>query len=109
MPTKNKELQRKYRMTWYAKNKERQIMNQLRKRKELKLWFVAYKKTLSCSRCGMSFEENPECCDFHHIGIKKDNVAVLIYSSKSALLKELKQCIPLCANCHRIIHYELIV
>ena len=105
MPTKNVELQRKYRLTWYYKNKEKQIAKQKERFEALREWLVQYKRTLFCSSCGMSFKEHPECCDFHHIGEKKLDIAHLLKWSKSTVLKELEKCIPICANCHRILHF----
>ena len=106
MPTKIIALQRKYRLTWYYKNKDRQIARQKQKRQELKEWLDNYKRTLFCSDCGMSFREHPECCDFHHVRDKKGDVPQLLKYSKKTTLEEIMKCIPLCANCHRIKHYE---
>ena len=106
MPTKDIELQRLYRRRWYKKNKKRQIKNQLKKRIEFKKWFTEYKRTLFCSVCGMSFENRPECCDFHHTGDKLNNIGNLLNGSMPALLREIDKCIPICANCHRTKHFR---
>jgi hypothetical protein len=43
--------------------------------------------------------------DFHHINDKKDDIARMFnYCSEKEILDEIKKCILLCANCHRIIH-----
>ena len=96
-------------MTWYKKNKKKQIAKQKQRYAYLKEWLRIYKSTLFCAKCGMSFHDNPECCDFHHIGIKKNDIAHLLKYSKKAILREINNCIPLCANCHRIIHRESMV
>ena len=106
MAMKNKELERFYKREWYKENKEKQISRQRERRRELKRWLVKYKSTLFCSHCGISFKGKEECCDFHHIHDKKDNITAIMVSSKKALLKEIKKCIPICANCHRTLHYK---
>ena len=107
MPTKDKELIKLYRRRWYKKNSKKQIARQLKRRRELKKWLLKYKEELTCAICGMSFKGKPECCDFHHTeDNKKDNMIALIISSKKAALREIKKCIPVCANCHRTIHFK---
>jgi len=65
-----------------------------------------FKSTLKCVHCGFS---HPAALDFHHVVKSKTNrrVHVLLrnYAYK-ALEEELKKCIVLCANCHRIHHHE---
>ena len=106
MPSKNPEILKKHRDAWYRKNKSKQISRQLTRRKELFEWLRKYKRGLSCSKCGMKFDQYPECCDFHHRDrAKKEGlVSVKVRSSHDAMMKELKKCDPVCANCHRILH-----
>lgn len=45
----------------------------------------------------------------HHIDDENKDLEVsklIHFGSKQAVLDEMKKCIPLCANCHRIHHYE---
>lgn len=109
MPSKNQAILKKHRDNWYKKNKDKQISRQIERRNELKEWFWNYKRTLCCSICGMSFENRPECCDFHHRDKKEKNngVGSKVLSSKKALFKEVEKCIPLCACCHRIEHKDM--
>ncbi len=104
MPTKDKNKLRKYRRKWYYKNKERQIQNQLQKRKLLLLKLQEYKRTLFCIDCGMSFKDRPECLDFHHLNNKIKEVSRLARYSEKTMFNEISKCIPLCANCHRTRH-----
>lgn len=69
--------------------------------------YTNFKRELSCADCGISFKETPYLCDFHHTDkdIKEDNPAYLKGSWKR-FLEEVKKCIPLCANCHRIRHHK---
>ena len=49
----------------------------------------------------------PPCCyDFHHLdpSQKDTKVSQLIHLSSDRLEVEIKKCIMLCANCHRIVH-----
>lgn len=79
-----------------------------KRRLELKRWFrEEFMPTQKCSHC---LENHPACIDFHHLdpSQKESGVARLLHNtrSKSTFLKELAKCIPLCANCHRKVHYE---
>lgn len=59
-------------------------------------------------KCQMCNKEYPRCCyDFHHIDpkTKVDAISNLL-RRPSLLYEELKKCILLCANCHRIRHFE---
>lgn len=61
-----------------------------------------------CAKCGCNFL--PICCyDFHHTkGAKEHNISKLLSGTKldQELKDELKKCVLLCANCHRIITHE---
>lgn len=109
MPSKNPEVIKRARDKWYRLNKEKQIKRQMARRLELKEWFWDYKRTLSCSECKFDFSKNPECCDFHHLdrAKKEGGVGIKLLSSKKAMFKELKKCIPLCNRCHRIKHRDM--
>ena len=76
----------------------------LRKRK-IKEWFEKYKSKLSCSICG---ENHPATIDFHHKGDKENQVAQMVHWGYSIdnILKEIKKCEVLCANCHRKVHWK---
>lgn len=57
-----------------------------------------------CSSCQNMF---PLCCyDFHHINPSDKKNRVIQWHARSIkyLERELKNCILLCANCHRILH-----
>lgn len=57
-----------------------------------------------CMDCNNSF---PSCCyDFHHLDPKEKelNLANAANYSKEIYMKELKKCVMLCSNCHRIRH-----
>lgn len=60
-----------------------------------------------CCLCGIT---DKRVLDFHHTGdVKKDRgVATMRVAgrSKEKILEEIKKCIVVCANCHRILHWK---
>jgi hypothetical protein len=91
---------------WYHKNREHRIEVKEARRNEIKQWFHELKRTeLACARCG---EENPPALDFHHSGEKEANVSSMVNDgySKERIRREMNRCTVLCANCHRIQHYD---
>lgn len=102
-----------YRKRYYRNNRETERQRIAKRKRELKQKMHQYKLTLSCSRCGFKGSDGPWAIDFHHVDSKTqsdDDVEVshLIrngYSFKR-IMAEIEKCEPVCANCHRIIHYE---
>ena len=77
-----------------------------RKRKELKQLCVDYHGD-KCLDCGKSFP-NP-VYDFHHIEDNKDScIGHMTHKCQSweTISGELDKCVMLCANCHRIRHFD---
>ena len=63
-----------------------------------------YKRRYGCSDCGI---KNPIVLDFHHLRDKIKAVAILARSHAFSKVKdEIRKCILLCANCHRIHHHN---
>lgn len=61
-------------------------------------------KARGCVWCG---EKRLPCIDLHHLNPeeKQHNIAALVNSGTMPVLQaELKKCVPLCANCHRVVH-----
>lgn len=61
------------------------------------------------SKCSVCEKELPSCVfEFHHLNPseKEYNVSTLIqyYKNKERAYNEIKKCIMVCANCHKIIH-----
>lgn len=59
-----------------------------------------------CHDCGNSF---PLCCyDFHHIdpSTKLFEIAPRLDGNLETIMEEVKKCIMICANCHRVRHYK---
>jgi len=69
-----------------------------------KNYIKSYKESHPCSICG---ESRITCLDFHHINDDKYQTLAILGSSDyslKAIKEEIKKCIVVCANCHRIIH-----
>ena len=98
-----KQERKEQRKEFYEKNKERLIKYQKNRYKTLLDVFQEWKTTLKCSKCG---EADFSCLDFHHSdpSRKDDGVVRQITKSLSSVLKELRKCVVVCANCHRKIH-----
>jgi hypothetical protein len=98
--------QSEYSRKHYETNKEKQITaNTKYKKKKWQEW-KDYKSTLSCTKCGFS---HIAALDFHHEdpSTKEYDVNRLISNGQFKKAgEELKKCIVLCANCHRIHHYS---
>src|SRR6056297_2569932 len=99
---KNKEYSRRY----YEKNKTATTARSRRTKAEQRKKWNTYKSTLKCINCGFS---HPAALDFHHVIMRPDNAKVhrlLANHSYARVMEEIKKCVVLCANCHRIHHHE---
>jgi len=105
-PEERKRRQREYSAKYYVNNKELSIARvKARHAKNKKAWDF-YKANLSCSKCGCS---HPAALDFHHTdpATKTASVHTLVRDRRyTAARKEIKKCVVLCANCHRIHHHD---
>ncbi len=102
---KQKRIRRKASINWAKRNPEKRkliFQNWIKKRL---IWYEEIKKNLSCEKCG---ESDSVCLDFHHKDkeTKNGNISDMIkdFGNNEIILKEIKKCIVLCANCHRKIH-----
>jgi len=105
-PQKRKEASAKASKKYYEKNKAASKARTSKKRKiESKAW-REFKATLSCSKCGFS---HPAAMDFHHVNKADKEGGVHKFAQMRNYKKaheEIKKCIVLCANCHRIFHHD---
>jgi hypothetical protein len=105
-PKERKAKQKEYSAKYYAQNREKTINRVKAVNRRNKEKWNKFKSTLSCIVCGFS---HPAVIDFHHIDpeTKTDNVHRLVQRGRyAAAYEELKKCATLCANCHRIHHYN---
>jgi hypothetical protein len=75
------------------------------KAKEKAKWYL-FKSTLKCTHCGFG---HVATMDFHHEdpSTKEGSVHQFISNGQFAkAYEEIKKCIVLCANCHRVHHYD---
>jgi hypothetical protein len=111
MPYKDPEVRKakhaEYSKAHYEKNKAQIIENKKVRRKGIKEKFAAYKAGLKCTVCG---ENHPATLDFHHVERHKSNKKVFYLVSNGhhwpRIMEEVAKCEVLCANCHRVHHYE---
>ena len=68
---------------------------------------MEFKEQQACSICGFA---HPAVIDFHHVirdkTSQKVNKLVASGSFKRAIEEATTKCIPLCSNCHRLIHWN---
>lgn len=110
MPFKDRQKQleynRKYSKKHYQKKKRYYYERAKEGRLRLREKFENLKKTFSC-KCGQS---HIATLDFHHIDPKQKEFevsqAIAIGWSWTKIEKEIEKCIVMCANCHRIFHFE---
>lgn len=69
-------------------------------------WIEDYKGERQCENCGLS---DYRVLDFHHHDelVNKDFEVANFRVGFERLKREIEKCVLLCANCHRIEHYEL--
>lgn len=92
----------------YTENKQYYVDKQKEKRIKTREKCNEYKRGLVCTRCKFSFKDYPSVCEFHHTDKNKEiDPSSAINYSWNKFIAEVKKCIPLCANCHRIIHSDL--
>ena len=87
-----------------CKDCHKQYVNQCYEEK--KLFLQNYKSSVGCAKCG---EKRGYCLDFHHIDPSMKDVDIARMTSNKSnindIMKEVKKCIVLCANCHREFHF----
>jgi len=105
-----------YRLKHRTQNKNYRIKNRehirdrdRRVRMNKRNWLSELKTNIKCSMCGQFFPDCPSIIEFHHEGKdpKRMEIARMVGTggSEEAVHREIAKCIPLCANCHRRVHY----
>jgi 5-methylcytosine-specific restriction endonuclease McrA len=98
----HKEQSRKH----YEANRETIIQKTVGKKKAFRAEWAEFKESLSCTKCGF---KHPAVLDFHHEDptLKEGNIHRFVSNGQfKKVREEIKKCIVLCANCHRIHHYN---
>lgn len=103
-----KECTAKYKLEYYSKNKKTLIEKASIRKKDIRDWLLEYKSNLICVSCETSV--HPAALDFHHKDgkDKEENIATMLANGlgREKILEEIEKCDPVCANCHRILHYN---
>ncbi len=102
-----RERQREYSRRWYLSNKPKAMAAVARRKKEQRGRWEAYRADKACAHCGFS---HPAVIDSPHV-IRENKPSVndlaVKHGNVSAAIREAEEkCIPLCANCHRILHWQ---
>lgn len=106
-PIRRKEKQREYSKAHYEQNKELLVeRNRTRRAKARQNW-EDFKSRLQCTKCG---ENHPATLDFHHVVKDPSNKKIYELTQNGAYVQAIleiqNKCVVLCANCHRVHHYE---
>jgi len=96
---------KKYGAEWYQRNRDLTLERTRKRKKQKRQEWHDFKAGLSCLFCGFS---HPAAIDFHHPE-SNGETKVSTYAQRGQWKRayaEAKKCQPLCANCHRILHYN---
>lgn len=105
-PEIRKAMQKIYRERWYQKHKELTKARSRESRKRYKAAWLAFKGAQACAHCGI---QHPALIDFHHVVREgKRSVWGLVMSRnyEEAMKEAREKCLALCANCHRMLHWQ---
>ena len=105
-PSVRKSKHKEYSRAHYLANRAKSLVANAKTRKIAKDKWIAYKSTLSCTKCGFA---HPAALDFHHTDPTQKDGNIHKFVSNGQFKKaheEIKKCIVLCANCHRVHHHE---
>lgn len=112
MPYKDPEVrkikQAIYKKRYYETNKAAHLVRTKKNRAKRKKEWDIFKAEQKCTHCGI---QHPALIDFHHVIRDKDKQSVnklVANGSFAKAMNEVKKCIPLCSNCHRLLHWEEI-
>lgn len=110
MPYKDPKVKRAYdaiyRKKHYERNKVAIQARVARNKKLARQRWVEFKAQQVCHHCGAS---HPAIIDFHHVvrdGTQQSVNRMAADNKWAAIYEEVKKCIPLCSNCHRILHWD---
>lgn len=108
MDEKKRERQRKYQRAWYYRNREKRVAQIKEYKKRMRVEWQEYKAAQKCSQCHVS---HPAIIDFHHIVREGKNKKSVNELANQGMWGEAKReaeekCVPLCSNCHRILHWN---
>lgn len=98
---------KQYRDQHYRNNKQKIVGQIVARRTELNNFVRQYKQDAGCKNCGQT---HVAILDFHHRNGEDKEICIANGVrhgwSKKRLMSEIKKCDVLCANCHRILHWN---
>lgn len=110
MPYKDPEVKKAYEAVYrkehYQRNKEAIQARVARNKRAGREKWIEFKAQQVCHHCGA---RHPAIIDFHHIvrdGSQQSVNRMAANNRWLAIYEEVKKCIPLCSNCHRILHWD---
>jgi hypothetical protein len=89
---------------WYYANRQHHIqnvgINSKAYRDEARQYILEYLQEHPCVNCG---ESDPVVLEFHHVGEKEAEIAVMVGRgwSLEKIKAEVEKCVVLCGNCHK--------
>jgi hypothetical protein len=105
MPYKDIKKQRECQRKWESERRKREGNTQVKRKKE----YLNELKSVPCSVCGNQY--HPVLMDLHHLDESQKKFSPSNGVHKygwDALREEVKKCIVVCSNCHRLIHNDLV-
>jgi len=105
-PEVKKQKHREYSRKHYEANRERLIAHEKGRKKSIRAQWIEYKQSVKCISCGFA---HPAAIDFHHVNPSPQDRKIyelLRCNNFGGAMEEIKKCVPLCANCHRVHHYD---
>lgn len=91
---------------WYEKNRKKHQAGTAKNKRYYRALWAEFKATQDCFMCGFA---HPAAIDFHHV-IRDQKRAVNELVKNGSYAKAMEEvrtkCIALCANCHRVLHWE---
>jgi len=87
----------------YKKYKDQYLARSAARRKAGKAYLDGVKESVGCAHCD---EKRAACLDFHHEYPENKSFCIGSGTNRSIeiMKEEIKKCIVVCANCHRVLH-----
>jgi hypothetical protein len=108
MPYKDKHRNRVYQREWQRKKRATGNASSQIARQKRQALVDRYKRLAGCTACGIS---EPVVLTFHHIDpdSKTSGISEMTRNAGMGRLKaEIRKCIVICSNCHKMLHAGLI-
>jgi len=92
-------------VSYYSRHQKARISATQDRRRAALDWIRELRETSGCTICD---ESDPACLDYHHRNPKNKHLSIAEMVrqgySRERILKEIRKCDVVCANCHRKLH-----